>query len=88
VARGIQNKVLEAMAMALPVVCTPQALEGIEAGEVELAADAPSFAAAVLRLLAAPDEARALGQAARQRVLADHAWPSRLARIEALLSPD
>src|SRR5690606_11948467 len=31
IARGVQNKVLEAMAMARPVVCTPQALEGIPA---------------------------------------------------------
>ena len=31
IARGIQNKVLEAMAMGIPVVATPQAFEGIEA---------------------------------------------------------
>jgi hypothetical protein len=31
IARGIQNKVLEAMAMATPVVVSPQALEGIDA---------------------------------------------------------
>ena len=31
IARGIQNKVLEAMAMARPVVLTSGALEGIDA---------------------------------------------------------
>ena len=49
IARGIQNKVLEAMAMARPVVVTPDALEGIAAQpgtEVLVAADAAAFAAA------------------------------------------
>ena len=47
VARGIQNKVLEAMAMGRPVIVTPGALEGIDAvpgRDVILAGDATSFA--------------------------------------------
>jgi sugar transferase (PEP-CTERM/EpsH1 system associated) len=86
VARGIQNKVLEAMAMARTVVLTPQALEGIEAragGELLLAADAAAFADAVCGVLAKPDPA--IGVAARRRVEADYGWAARLAPLVPLL---
>ena len=86
IARGIQNKVLEAMAMARPVVVTRDALEGIAAvpgREVLLADSAEDFAAACLRA-AGPDGA-AIGQAARQRVLSDYVWAERLRGFDALL---
>jgi sugar transferase (PEP-CTERM/EpsH1 system associated) len=85
IARGIQNKVLEAMAMAAAVVVSPQALEGIEAvpgTDLVLAADGAAFIAAVAALLAGPDSARtALGAAARARVQARYSWSSNLACI-------
>ena len=86
IARGIQNKVLEAMAMARPVVVTPDALEGIDAvpgSEVILAADAAGFAAGCVRA-AGPDGA-AIGAAARRRVLADYVWAERLHGFDPLL---
>jgi sugar transferase (PEP-CTERM/EpsH1 system associated) len=86
IARGVQNKVLEAMAMARTVVVSPQALEGIRAlpGEEVLLADgAESFAQATLQALVGPD----LGPAARRRVLQDHAWEACLARVDALIDP-
>ena len=87
IARGVQNKVLEAMAMARPVIATPAAAEGIDhAGALRVADD--DFAAAVSDLLDRPDEARALGQAARARMLARYAWPARLAPLDALLGLD
>ena len=82
IARGIQNKVLEAMAMATPVVVSPQALEGIAAEpgrELLLAADAQGFAAAVAQLLARGDND--MGLAARARVEHHYSWPSNLACI-------
>lgn len=82
IARGIQNKVLEAMAMATPVVVSPQALEGIAAEpgrELLLAADAQDFADAVARLLARGDDT--MGLAARARVEHHYSWPSNLACI-------
>ena len=84
IARGIQNKVLEGMAMARPVVATPQALEGIVAragAEVLVAAEADDMVAAVSAALATP----AMGAAARARVLADFAWDANLARVDELL---
>ena len=83
IARGIQNKVLEAMAMARPMVVSPQALEGIDAvpgGELRLADGAAAFAATLSAMLATPDAS--LGQAARAKVQQQYSWPSKLARIE------
>ena len=87
IARGIQNKVLEAMAMARPTVVTRDALEGIDAvpgQEVLLADTAQAFAAACLE--AARPEAAAIGQAARARVLSDYVWAERLRGFDRLLA--
>jgi sugar transferase (PEP-CTERM/EpsH1 system associated) len=88
IARGIQNKVLEAMAMARPVVVTPDALEGIAARpgtEVLLAADADAFAAACLHALM--PAGTATGAAARERVLQDYGWTARLRGFDPLFAP-
>jgi len=85
IARGIQNKVLEAMAMATPVVVSPQALEGIDAvpgSELVLAEDAAAFVDAVSTLLAGQDSAAAaIGAAARAKVQRRYSWSSNLACI-------
>lgn len=89
IARGIQNKVLEAMAMARPVVLTPDALEGIAATpgrEVMLADTAPAFADACIAMVRGP-HGRAMGDAARARVLRDYDWDTCLARYDAMLRP-
>lgn len=81
-ARGVQNKVLEAMACAKPTVVTPQALEGIDAQagrHVVLADNAPRFADAVTQLLRAPD--RSLGAAARSLVEAHYTWEQNLGAV-------
>ncbi len=86
IARGIQNKVLEAMAMACPVVVSPQALEGIDAlpgADLMLADGADAFAAQVAGLLTTPNPT--LGVVARAKVEHLYSWPSNLARIDARL---
>jgi sugar transferase (PEP-CTERM/EpsH1 system associated) len=86
IARGIQNKVLEAMSLAKTVIVSPQALEGIEAEpgrELILAGDAQQFAAAVLQALAQPDPA--IGAAARRKVESRYGWAANLAQVDALL---
>jgi sugar transferase (PEP-CTERM/EpsH1 system associated) len=84
IARGIQNKVLEGMAMARNLVATPQALEGIHARvgeEVRRAVDAVELARETLAALDGPD----LGAAARARVMNDFTWDRALARVDPLL---
>jgi sugar transferase (PEP-CTERM/EpsH1 system associated) len=90
VARGIQNKVLEAMAMAKPVVVTAAsaaALSVRQGVELEVASDAHEFAAKVLALVD-PLRAERMGSLARQRVLKDYAWPASLKLLDELLEED
>jgi glycosyltransferase involved in cell wall biosynthesis len=89
IARGIQNKVLEAMAMARPVVLTSDALEGITAEpgrEVILAETTEAFAGACCRL-ATTAEGEAIGAAARCRILLDYDGTMALSRFDDLLRP-
>lgn len=88
IARGIQNKVLEAMAMQKPVVVSTQAMEGIHAvpdKELIVAKEAGDFAERILFLLDS-DKQIAMGRSARDRVLQDYTWAANLARIDALLA--
>ncbi|WP_374942840.1 TIGR03087 family PEP-CTERM/XrtA system glycosyltransferase [Sphingomonas sp.] len=85
-ARGVQNKVLEAMAMARPVVASAAAAEGIDHGaSIHVADDA---ADAVCAVLADPLAATALGKGARAQVMHRYAWDARLAPLDALLDLD
>jgi sugar transferase (PEP-CTERM/EpsH1 system associated) len=84
IARGVQNKVLEAMAMARPVVASPAAFEGIEAepGTHLLVAQSPEDqASAIQSLLDDPARAHALGHAARARMVEAYRWDARLAPL-------
>ncbi|MDF1554870.1 MAG: TIGR03087 family PEP-CTERM/XrtA system glycosyltransferase [Deferrisomatales bacterium] len=89
VARGIQNKVLEAMAMGKPVVATPAAFEGIEAepgAELVVSDSGPeAFGRAVCDLLKDPGRRRGMGEAARTRVEEAYGWPARLRALDVLL---
>jgi len=87
IARGIQNKVLEAMAMGRPTVVTADALEGIKAvpgADLLLADGAADFAKACLAC--AEPGAAAIGDAARRRVVQDFAWPQQLERFDTILN--
>jgi sugar transferase (PEP-CTERM/EpsH1 system associated) len=89
VARGVPNKVLEAMAMTKAVVATPAAAAGLRVRaeqEILLAADPDAFARAIARALD-PQFARVLGTRARARVLADYAWAPSLRLLDGLVAP-
>jgi glycosyltransferase involved in cell wall biosynthesis len=72
---GIKNKVLEAMAMALPVVATPLSVDGIAVGEgVRLAESAPAFAEQSVTLLAEAALRARLGAENRAVIAARYTW--------------
>ena len=86
IARGIQNKVLEAMAMAKTVLVSPQALEGVAAmpgRDLLLAQDAPDFIERACAALEQPDSD--IGRAARARVETSYNWDINMGRVDALL---
>jgi sugar transferase (PEP-CTERM/EpsH1 system associated) len=88
IARGIQNKVLEAMAMGKAVVSTPYALEGIGATpnvHALVASDADQFAESVTRLLRDSGDAQSIGKAARQFVEQRFSWSHNLSLMDAVI---
>lgn len=88
IARGVQNKVLEAMAAARAVVATSGAAAGIDAapGSHFLVADDPAaFARDVAALLSDPERREALGRAARSHMVARYSWDAQLQRFDRVL---
>ena len=88
IARGTQNKILEAMAMGVPVVTSTVAAGGVdaEAGPHLLVADTPTqIAAAVLRITQNPAERQRLASAGRERMLSHHAWPRSMQRLDGII---
>ena len=90
-ARGIQNKVLEAMAMARPVVAADTCAAAIDAtvGVHLLAAtEAQDYIQSVLHLLGDRPMAEAMGRNAQQQVQAVYGWGARLADLDRYLALD
>jgi len=88
IARGIQNKVLEAMAMARPTVVTPQALEGISAvvGEELLLAETPEDFGRVVANAIDGAVASTVGARARERVVASYSWATHLDKLAEIVT--
>jgi sugar transferase (PEP-CTERM/EpsH1 system associated) len=84
IARGVQNKVLEGMAMAKPVIGSPEALNGITADigkDVLLARTPEEFADAIYQVVATATGS-IIGRNARSRVTADYAWSASLRNLD------
>lgn len=89
VARGVQNKLLEAMAMGRPVVSSPAAAEGIDAapGSELFVADTPADCARLITTLADdPPLATAMGAAARTRMEQRYGWDATLSPLRAMIT--
>ncbi|EXI76741.1 MAG TPA: TIGR03087 family PEP-CTERM/XrtA system glycosyltransferase [Candidatus Accumulibacter phosphatis] len=88
IARGTQNKILEAMAMGVPVVTSRVAAGGVDAEPVThfLVADtAEEYSEAILGVLQNPVERQRLAVAGRQRMLSNHAWSHSMARLDRII---
>jgi glycosyltransferase involved in cell wall biosynthesis len=84
---GVKNKLLEAMALGLPIISYPEAIQGITCtpGKHLLLADDPQgFARLALDLLHDPQRGEEMGRAARQLVEEDFSWESRAESFEGL----
>jgi len=89
-ASGIQNKLLEALAMELPVVTTEVAAAGLRVPGDEppmlIADDDEGLAAAVVTLLRDPEARERLGAAGRRYVLRHFSWQHSVALVDAALN--
>lgn len=89
IARGTQNKILESMALGIPVVTTPVAAKGIHAvpGKHLLVANGESqFAELVLKLFNNEDLRRTLGQTGRAQVENAHSWSTSMRLLDEVLA--
>jgi sugar transferase (PEP-CTERM/EpsH1 system associated) len=88
IARGTQNKILESMALGVPVVTSSCAAGGVDAvpGEHLLVADTPAETRdAVLALLENPALRDRFARAGRERVLSHHSWAHSLRTFDRLI---
>jgi sugar transferase (PEP-CTERM/EpsH1 system associated) len=88
VAQGMQTKVLEAMAMRLPVVVTSKAYEGLHAHpgrDLIVEDDSAAFAGAIARLVREPHLRASIGASARRYVQSEHSVEAGAERLERLL---
>ena len=89
IARGTQNKILEAMAMGVPVVTSRVAAGGVDAEAPQhlLVADTPAeISAAVLSVVGDAAERQRLAVAGRERMLSHHAWPKSMQRLDGIIA--
>ncbi len=91
IARGIQNKVLEAMAMGKAIVSTPEAAEGLNIDlekDISIKNEADSFADEVISLLSNRDKTVKLGINARKVVEKNYSWELNLSTLDSVINPD
>lgn len=88
IAHGTQNKILESMAMGVPVVTSSLGAAGVDVVKGEhllVADDAESCAQAVVKLMRDRAERERLSQAGRARALSHHDWPNAMRRLDGIL---
>ena len=88
VARGVQNKILEAMAMGRPVVAArdcADAISAVDGQELVAATTAPDYVDAVKRLINSADLANSIGAAGRRCVVNRFSWDAHLSKLDEYL---
>ena len=87
-ARGIQNKVLEAMAMGVPVVASQECagpVDAVAGRDFLTARSVEDYQRHIEDLLQSPERAATMGNAAREQVLARYSWDAHLSKIDRFL---
>lgn len=88
IARGTQNKILESMAMGVPVVCSEVAARGIDAlpgKHVLVAKQSNEYVLQISRILDSAEERARLSLAGRERMLSHHSWDIAMEKMDANL---
>ena len=88
IAEGIQNKILEAMASAIPVVTTSAAAAGLKAGDISgisIVDSIEEFARRTISILLDKELARTMGMNGRKYVTANHDWNKNLSVLDSIL---
>jgi sugar transferase (PEP-CTERM/EpsH1 system associated) len=89
IARGIQNKILEAMAAGVPVVASRVAAGGVDAVPDEhflVAGTHEEYARCALRILEDAAFRQQLSAAGRKRMLSHHSWERAMRRLDAIIA--
>jgi len=84
---GVQNKVLEAMACATPVIASPLAVSALNVSDgvqVMIAEDAQHYADSILKMLSNPQLGNQIGNAGREYVEREHSWKKVAKKLEDL----
>jgi polysaccharide biosynthesis protein PslH len=89
IARGTQNKILESLALGVPVVCSIPASQGVDAvsgKHLLAAANADEYVHAIRSILDSPQTRARLARDGRERVITHHAWKSSMERLDRLIT--
>jgi sugar transferase (PEP-CTERM/EpsH1 system associated) len=90
-ARGVQNKVLQAFSCALPVISTPMGAEGIRCQadrDILLASNPEQFIQQANKLIAQPEIAQSIGESAEKLITKYYSWQSQLQPLVNLLNSE
>ncbi len=88
IARGTQNKILESLAMGVPVVASVKAAGGVDAVDGEhflTGATHMEFGDAVIRLLSNPAERQRIAEAGRARMMKNHNWENSMEKLDSIV---
>ncbi|MFK8017445.1 MAG: TIGR03087 family PEP-CTERM/XrtA system glycosyltransferase [Gammaproteobacteria bacterium] len=88
IARGTQNKILESLALGVPVICSTIAAGGVDVqvdDQLLVADTKEQWSAQIQAVLDDPDLRQRLSAAGRERMSTHHDWPTSMQRVDALL---
>jgi sugar transferase (PEP-CTERM/EpsH1 system associated) len=89
IARGTQNKILESMAMGVPVITSQCAADGVDALRQQhllVASGVEEWVTAIRTVLDDPHQRQHLGSAGRDRMLSHHSWQAAMRRVDGLIN--